>query len=91
MEDNTPHQLHIKGAHTQHAHSCLAHHSKGLGEKIVQRLPFLQPLAKLLGLSSELGIAQRAHLRLIAVDHVYDLLQALDLARVVVKQIFKSI
>ena len=61
-------QLHVEVAHLQHALAGLAHHGKGLGQQLVERLALRQALAELVGLGAQRGVVQRLELRLERVD-----------------------
>ena len=61
-------QLHVEVAQAERAARGLAHHGKGLGQQVVERLAGGEPLAELDGLGRELGVGQGLQGRLERVD-----------------------
>ncbi len=51
-------ELHVEVAHAERAARRLAHHGERLGQQFVQRGPFLDACAQLIGLGAQLLVAQ---------------------------------
>ena len=76
-------QLHVERAHPERALRRLAHAREGLGQKVVERLALLEPLAELGGLAAEVVVGQLGELvleRVDLADGVFQTAQGLALA-----------
>ena len=80
VQDHAADQLHVVVAHAQHPHAGLAADGKGLGQDLVERLAVGDALLEFGGLGLQLGVGQRLHLLLKAVDLVDDLLELFEQA-----------
>ncbi|OIQ76011.1 hypothetical protein GALL_423150 [mine drainage metagenome] len=61
MQHHAANQLHIEMAHAQRAPAAFAHHGKGLGQQLVERLAGLKTLLELLGPAPQRFIGERLH------------------------------
>ena len=80
VEHHAADELHVEVAHAGGAHRCLADHSEGLREELVEGLAVAVALAELVGLCPELLVAEGLHLVFKVVDDVDLGLELLELA-----------
>ena len=68
MQRDAADQLHVEVAHLEHALAALAHHGKGLGQQLFERLALRQALAEFIGLGAQRVVVQSLELRLQLID-----------------------
>ena len=78
VEHHAADELHVEVPHPEHALARLAADGERLGEEIVQRLPFVEPAAKLGRHLAQVGVRLGLHRRLELVDPLDDWAHPLD-------------
>ncbi len=88
MEHDAADELHIEMPHAERPLRGLAHHGKGLGQKIIERCSRLKPFLELVGLCPKLLVRQGGNSGLIGIDRIDQDLKALQFPFVLGPQYF---
>ena len=82
VQDDAADELYVEMAHPEGTLRRLAHHGKGLGQKIVKVLALFEPSLELVRLGAQVRIGQGLDGCFLRVDAVHDQADALDLTLV---------